>query len=147
MEQAKDQYQRGSRRFYIGGGMGADMWAGEALLALKVDPGYPGVEIVCIMPNENHCIDWDDYSTARLERILSACDEKQIAGKSLFREAHRNRYFHMVDQSQAVIAVCQGSRDRRSVAEAAFGYAKKRKKVLVIIDPMTAGLSVLNREY
>ena len=32
--------------FFVGGALGADMWAGEQLLALKEKSGYENIEII-----------------------------------------------------------------------------------------------------
>jgi uncharacterized phage-like protein YoqJ len=138
LEQAKIQYLRGIRRFYIGGGPGTDMWAGEAVLSLINNPEYPGIEIVCVIPYEGHVCHWDDESTARLNRLMSVCSEKHTAGKPSDKSAFKKRYFYMADQSQIVIAVSRGDSDKHSDAEAALKYARRQKKDIIVIHPETA---------
>ena len=41
LEQFKRLYdEHGVRRYYVGGALGVDMWAGELILRLKEQPGY-----------------------------------------------------------------------------------------------------------
>ena len=42
--------KRGVRRFYIGGAIGVNLWAGELLLKLKEEPGYEDLELAVILP-------------------------------------------------------------------------------------------------
>ena len=41
-------YGQGVRRFYIGGSLGVDLWAGEILLELKQQPEYGEIELVLV---------------------------------------------------------------------------------------------------
>ena len=141
LEQAKARYQNGVRRFYVGGALGTDMWAGEAVLSMKESPEYPGIELVCNIPFEGHNSEWGDDSVTRYERLLSACDDKQAISHSSDRSAYEKRYFQIVDQSQTVIAVCRRVHDKHSDAEAALEYAAKQNKELTVIHPETAEIS------
>ena len=43
-------YEQGVRRFYVGGALGVDMWAGEILLQLKEQPEYNDIELFIALP-------------------------------------------------------------------------------------------------
>jgi len=59
-------YEQGVRRFYVGGALGTDMWAGEILLRLKEQPEYANIELVVTLPFEGHDLDWDQRSRDRM---------------------------------------------------------------------------------
>lgn len=55
LEQFKRLYdEHGVRRYYVGGALGVDMWAGELILRLKEQPGYGDIELVVVLPFEGH---------------------------------------------------------------------------------------------
>ena len=39
-------YEQGFRRFWVGGALGVDMWAGEILLRLKEQPEYSEIQLM-----------------------------------------------------------------------------------------------------
>ncbi len=45
-EQFVLMYEQGVRRYYVGGALGVDLWAGEILLLLKEQPEYGDIELV-----------------------------------------------------------------------------------------------------
>lgn len=143
LEQANALYNRGVKRFYVGGTIGADMWAGEAVLSMKESEECSGIELVCIYPYEGHCMDWDDENTARFERILSACVENQAASPKNDTAGYWKRYTAMIDNSRYVVAVCRGERGSRNDTEQALDYAKKNGKEITLIHPETAETSSL----
>lgn len=141
LEQSKALYKRGVRRFYVGGALGTDMWAGEAVLSLKDQQEFPGIELVCVIPFEGYNRGWDDEHNTRLERLLSACDDKQAADPSGKSNSDTKRYRVMVDLSEIIVAVCRGGHDTRSDAGQAVKYAKKRDKEIIFIHPETAEIT------
>jgi uncharacterized phage-like protein YoqJ len=85
LEQARTQYQRGARRFCIGGGLGTDMWAGEAILSLIDNPEYPGIALACVMPFEGYNSAWDDDCFCQAKNQPGMIIEKPAtAGSSLW---------------------------------------------------------------
>jgi len=141
LEQSRALYERGVRRFYVGGAPGTDMWAGEAVLSLKDRPEYPGIELVCIIPFEGYNKGWEDEHNMRLERLLSACDDKQAVNTSDKRNSATKRYRVMADRSEIIVAVCRSGHDTRSNAGQAVKYAKKRDKEIIFIHPETAEIT------
>jgi len=73
-------YEKGTRRFYIGGALGTDMWAGEILLQLKEQPEYKDLELVAALPFKGHDAGWDDRSRRRLCNLLDQCAEIVVVG-------------------------------------------------------------------
>ncbi len=67
--------KKGVRRFYIGGILGVNLWAGELLLKLKEDPGYEDIELVVVLPFPGHDAKWDIRSRKRLEYLMRNSNE------------------------------------------------------------------------
>ena len=49
-------YRRGVRRYYVGGALGVDLWAGEILLCLKEQPEYSDIKLVVALPFEGNAM-------------------------------------------------------------------------------------------
>ena len=60
-------YEQGVRRFYVGGALGVDMWAGEILLQLKEQPEYNDIELFIALPFEGQrrCLPPPGFSCIR----------------------------------------------------------------------------------
>lgn len=136
--QTKALYAKGIRRFYVGGALGVDLWAGEAVLGMKGSPEYPDIELVCVIPFEGHDSRWDRCSRQRFEKLLAGCDEKITAGSSDRPDAHKARNYYMVDRSEYLIAVHDEGDRERSASGQAINYARKRKLEIVLIHPDSA---------
>ncbi len=137
LEQAKAAYGRGARRFYVGGALGVDMWAGEAVLGLKGQKDYPGVALVCVIPFKGHDSRWDSPSVKRLQRLMAECDETVTACPSERADAYKFRNYYLVDNAEFLIAVHDDGGDRSGVSQT-VNYARKRKREIVMIPPDTA---------
>ncbi len=136
--QIKTLFARGIRRFYVGGALGVDMWAGEAIRDLKASPEFLGIELICVIPFEGHDSRWDGPNQRRLARLLAVCDEKVVASTSNRPDAHKIRNYYMVDQAEYLVAVYDMDEGRHSPAGQAINYAKKLKREIILIHPDTA---------
>ena len=67
-------YEKGVRRFLVGGELGVDQWAGEIILRLKEQPEYSDIELVVVLPFPGHDEQWDARSRERL--AVSSMDTK-----------------------------------------------------------------------
>jgi len=54
---------------WVGGAMGADMWAAEILLRMKEQQTYQDVELCLALPFEGYDSDWDDWHRKRMDFI------------------------------------------------------------------------------
>jgi uncharacterized phage-like protein YoqJ len=136
--QIKMLYGRGVRRFFVGGTLGVDMWAGEAIANLKETADYPDIELICVIPFDGHDIRWDGPSRRRLATILAGCDKKIIASTSDRPDAHKARNYYMVDHSDYLVAVQDESEREHSPPWQAVNYARKLKREIIFINPDTA---------
>ena len=80
-EQLIRLYNQGVRCFWVGGAMGADMWAAEILLRMKEQQTYQDVELCLALPFEGYDSDWDDWHRKRMdfirryaEKVLILCE-------------------------------------------------------------------------
>lgn len=55
-------YDKEVRRFWVGGAMGVDQWAGEIVLRIKEQPGYQDIELLMALPYSGHDADRDARS-------------------------------------------------------------------------------------
>ena len=62
-------YRRGVRRYYVGGALGVDLWAGEILLEMRWQKECPELKIVLVYPFPGHDERWDPKSRERLHRL------------------------------------------------------------------------------
>ena len=65
-EQLMQLYERGIRRFYVGGAMGVDMWCGEILLSLKEQQEFSDLELAIALPFEGYNTGWSEENLRRM---------------------------------------------------------------------------------
>lgn len=71
-EQLIRLYNQGVRCFWVGGAMGADMWAAEILLRMKEQTMYQDVELCLALPFEGYDAGWDDWHRKRMGFTLQS---------------------------------------------------------------------------
>ena len=140
-------YDHGIRRFYVGGALGVDMWAGEILLRLKERPGYGGIELVVVLPFEGHDVDWDDRSRRRMRFLIRhSADTVVIGTADEPRKAFKSRNFYMVEQADCLLAVYDNDRSMRSGTGMTVHYAQKKGLPIILIHPDTGVVSSLPQQ-
>lgn len=140
-EQFKKLYdEQGVRRYYVGGALGVDMWAGELILRLKEQPGYGDIELVVVLPFEGHDAKWDERSKRRMNFLLRMCSDCVIVGKEDCRESYIKRNCYMMDRANILVAVYDNDRSIRSGVGMAVNYAKKKELDIIYIHPDTVSV-------
>lgn len=130
-------------RFYVGGALGVDMWAGEIILRLKETPGYEDIELVVVLPFRGHDRNWDVRSRKRLEFLIKHSVESIIAGERDCRGSYIQRNCYMVDHAEYLLAIYDNNQNLQSGTMQMVRYAKKKSIPMIFIDPDTA---VVTRE-
>ena len=135
-------YGQGVRRFYVGGCLGVDQWAGEVLLRLKEQPGFEDIELVIAAPFPNHDAKWDDWSRNQLHFLISHCTEHLVIGKDDRPESFVARNQYMLSQADVLMAVYDNDRTVRNGVGQVVLSAEKKGLPVVFIHPDTGIISV-----
>lgn len=146
-EQLVQLYEKGTRRFYIGGNLGVDLWAGELLLALKEQPEYSEIELALVLPYPRHDKDWDKLSRHRLSKLRQHSAEVIIAGTSENPPAvnYKLRDQYMVEHSNYLLAVYDNAPDNHYSVDKVVNYSRKKKLGITLIHPDSAQVSYENQ--
>lgn len=140
-EQIKGLYEKGVTRFYIGGSLGVDLWAGEITLRLKEQPGYEAIELVVVTPFEGYDLKWDERSRKRLEFLIKHSKEHLTIGEMNCQASYTKRNCYMVDYADYVLAVCDKGMVSSSALKKMLSYVYKRERRIIFIHPDTAEVS------
>ena len=133
-------YEKGVRRFLVGGGLGVDQWAGEIILRLKEQPEDSDIELVVVLPFPGHDEQWDTRSREWLAFLIRHSAECITVGKGAGRENYVQRNCYMADHADCLLAVYDGERNPRSGTMQTVNYASS-KMPIVLIHPDTAAVS------
>lgn len=134
-------YENGVRRFFVGGSLGVDMWAGEQVLTLKEQAGYDDIELVIILPFDGHDARWDERSRKRMEILRKKCFKCLIVGKEDCRESYIKRNCYMVDHANFLVAVYDNERNLKSGTMQTVRYAEKKGLAITLIHPDTGAVT------
>lgn len=142
-EQFAHLYKQGVRRFYVGGALGVDLWAGEILLRMKEQPEYEDIELVVALPFEGHDAEWDSQSRSRLQFLLTHSTETVVVGNKTEPSAtcYKKRNYYMVENSNCLLAVYDNARAVRSGTGMTVNYAKSKGLPIILIHPDTGAVS------
>lgn len=135
-------YEKGVRRFYVGGALGVDMWAGEIILRLKEQPECSDIELVVVLPFPGHDEQWDPRSRERLAFLIRHSKEHLTIGKTACQESYTQRNHYIVDQADWLLAVYDDMRNLRSGTMQTVNYAKKKNKSIILIHPDTVQVTL-----
>ncbi|MCD7998788.1 MAG: DUF1273 domain-containing protein [Clostridiales bacterium] len=136
-------YEKGVHRFYVGGALGVDIWAGEILLRLKEQPEYKGIELMIALPFEGFDLNWDVRSKRRMDFLRQHSTEIIIIGidGQNATENYRRKNQFMVDHADYLLAVYDNERSIRSETEMTVKYALKKNLSIICIHPDTGIVS------
>lgn len=121
--------ESGATDFITGMALGVDMWAAEAVIALKSK--YPNIRLIAAIPCPNQAQHWNKESVKRYEGILARCDEQVLVSETYFTGCMHVRNKYMVDHSDTVIAVYNQSESGGTAST--VRYAKKKNKKIIFI--------------
>lgn len=133
-------YEKGVRRFLVGGALGVDQWAGEILLRIKEQPGYKDLELVVVLPFPGHDSRWDERSKKRLAFLIQHCTEHLTVSDTDSPESYLQRNRYMVDHADCLLAVYDNERNLRSGTMQTVHYAEKKKLHIIFVHPDTAAV-------
>lgn len=134
-------YEKGVRRFLVGGTLGVDQWAGEIILRLKEQPEYSDIELVVVLPYPGHDERWDTRSRERLAFLIRHSTECVTVGTKAWRQSFYNRNRYMVDHADCLLVVYDNERNPQSGTTQTVNYAKSRTLPIILIHPDTGKVS------
>lgn len=123
--------QDGYRTFISGMARGVDIWAAELVLERRVFD--VSLHLICALPYLGFEQTWSKDWQVRYRTILRRADLVKAINPSFSRVVFQRRNEWMVDHSNRLIAVYNGSSGgtRNTIA-----YAKREKLEIVICEPM-----------
>lgn len=95
------------RHFICGMATGADMYFGEAVIALRDE--HPDVTLEAAIPHAGQEIRWPRRWQDRYFRLAEECDKLTVLHRSYTPDCMMDRNRYMVDRSQLLVAVYNGS--------------------------------------
>jgi uncharacterized phage-like protein YoqJ len=131
LTQLLDQaYADGFRHFFCGMAQGADLYFGEAVLALR--DRHEEVTLEAAIPYQDQAKNWSQTDQNRRQAILDRCNYETVVQHSYSPGcmARRNRY--MVDRSTRLIAVYDGQPQGGTFQT--LHYAMQKGLAITIVD-------------
>lgn len=101
-------YRRGFRHFICGMARGADFYFAEGVLALR--GRHPEVTLEAALPCLGQANKWNEGDRLRWHRLVEACDTTTLVQEHYDRYCMLRRDRYMVDHSQAIVAIFNGTR-------------------------------------
>ena len=120
----------GVTHFISGMALGVDMIAAEIVLELKSK--YPEITLECALPCETQASRWSEKYRDRYFNIIEVSDKETLLQTHYTADCMHKRNRYMVDRSDYVIAVWDGS---PSGTGKTVMYAKERNKEILQIKP------------
>ena len=116
--------------FITGMALGIDQWA--ALVILKLKKKYPNIKLVAAVPCRSQSSVWSEAQQQTYQYILEKCDKVAVLSERYTPSCMQERNKWMVDHSDFVLAVWDGTKGgtRNCIA-----YAKMKGKTIVAFHP------------
>lgn len=133
--------KKGVHRFYIGGILGVNLWAGELLLKLKEEPDFGELELVVAIPFPGHDAKWDVRSRKRLENLVRNSTEYLTIGSRDCQKSYIDLTRYLIDHAEHMVAVSENHPKEEGRSFQAIVYAKERGLDIMYINPDTAEVS------
>ena len=127
-------YSTGYRHFICGMATGADLYFGEAVVALRDE--HPSVTLEAAIPFSGQEKKWDAALRARYARLAESCDEVTVLRGEYTPTCMMDRNRYMVDHSSLVIAVFDG---RSGGTKNTVQYATSSGVKVIQIPVFTSG--------
>lgn len=122
--------EKGVTHFISGMAIGVDMIAAEIVLDLKKK--YPNITLECAIPCETQANQWSEKYRDRYFSIIEMSDKETLLQTHYTADCMHKRNRYMVDHSDYVIAVWDGS---PSGTGKTVMYAKEKNKEILQIKP------------
>lgn len=136
-------YEEGVRQFWIGGGLGVDVWAGEILLRLKEQPEYSEIVLNVAVPYAGYDEKWDARSKLRMEFLTkhSAATKMICTGSYPPSACYRQKDRFLIEQADCLLAIYDNDRSVRNGVGTAVFLAEKKQIPIILIHPDTGTIT------
>ena len=124
--------KEGVTHFISGVALGVDTYAANIVLNLKAQ--YLHITLECAIPCETQEVKWNERDRDIYYDLLAKCDKETLLQQNYTSNCMQKRNEYMVDNSDYVIAVWNG---KPSGTGNTVKYARKNKKVVLLINPQT----------
>lgn len=119
----------GYLNFISGMALGIDLYAAEFILHLK--RRLPGLSLEAAIPCRGQTAKWTQKDRLRYEELLKRCDKVTYVGQSYTPYCMQRRNQYMVDRSDLVIAVYNGTGGGTANT---IRYARQQGKRISLIE-------------
>ena len=136
-EQIAALAETGVTGFFTGGADGVDCWAAEIVLAMRKK--NPALKLHCILPHEGQADKWSDSARERYHSILKRANSVTYVSREYYDGCMIDRNHQLVEAAGLLLAVFNGV--RRSGTGATVNYARKLKRGIVIIHPISMDIT------
>jgi len=119
--------------FFSGMAEGTDIWAAQAVLALREE--NPALKLHCILPCEGQA---DERSVSAQElyfSILEQADSVVYVSRERSKNCILKRNRYLVDHAACLLAVYNG--ERRGGTAMTVRYAQKQGREIILLNPRT----------
>lgn len=141
-EQISALVDSGVTGFISGMALGVDLWASEIVLDLRKK--NPLIKLSCALPCEGQEKKWPFYTQAKYRTILKQADDTIWISRGYTADCMLNRNRYMVDHASVLLAVYNGA--YRSGTGMTVRYAESKHRKIILIDPNTQEVSIINEE-
>lgn len=128
----RKKIENGITCFLSGMAIGIDSFSAEIVLSLKKE--FPNISLNAIVPCANQSCKWNNEQVSRYNSILNQCDKIIILQNTYTADCMQKRNRYMVDNSDCVIAVWNGT---NSGTGNTVKYALSKKLPVTVLHPST----------
>lgn len=127
----ENTYRQGYRHFLCGMAQGADLYFGEAVVALRAV--HPEVKLEAAIPFEGQADRWPEADRRRRQALLDACDYESVVQHRYGPGCMQRRNRFMVNRSSLLLAVYDEEPGGGTAATVL--YAVQKGVPIVLLDP------------
>ena len=136
-EQIASLVNAGFTQFLSGMAEGTDTWS--ALSTLTLREKNPAIKLHCILPCKGQADKWSASSRDLYHSILDRADSIVYVSRACHKNCMLERNRFLADHAAALLAVYNG--ERRGGTAATIHYARKMRREVIVIDPITCHIS------
>ena len=99
----------------------------------------PALALHCVLPCEGQADGWRSSARKRYDSILQQADSVDYVSRKYYNGCMIDRNHRLVESAELLLAVFNGV--QRSGTGATVNYARKLRKEIIIIDPLSRNIT------